>query len=62
MGKPRASTIDGYEGRTADHVQVEDRDTFTGLYDHNGVPLHRPQSPIGFDPHRWDKPKRQRNR
>lgn len=42
------------EAWTADHAHVSERETFTGIYDANGTPLHRPQQAIGFDPHRWD--------
>lgn len=44
---------DGYEAHTADTYHETDRNTWTGLYDHNGVPLHRQPEPIGYDPHRW---------
>ncbi len=29
---------------------VSERPTWTGLYDANGVPLHRPHEPFGFKP------------
>ena len=54
MSRPRSQDYCGFEGFTADHAHVEDRDTWTGLYDHNGQELHRPKEPIGFQPHRWD--------
>lgn len=41
----------------ASHTATEyiepDQDTWTGLYDHEGVPLHREREPIGYNPHRW---------
>lgn len=46
--------MNGYEGDTAQTVHVDEPDTFTGLYNHLGEPLHRPREPIGFQPHRWD--------
>lgn len=41
---------------TAETFHEPDRDTFTGLYDHNGTPLHRQPEPIGYNPHRWSTP------
>lgn len=29
-------------------VHEKDRDTFSGLYDHNGNELHTPRQPFGF--------------
>jgi hypothetical protein len=41
----------------AAHTSTEyiepDHDTWTGLYDHNGTPLHRQREPIGYQPNRW---------
>jgi len=48
----------GASGQTSEEYIEPDHDTWTGLYDHNGTPLHRQREPIGYDPHRWaDKPK-----
>ena len=30
-------------------IIVEDKEKFTGLYNHKGEPLYRPHQPIGFD-------------
>jgi hypothetical protein len=38
---------------TAEEYIEPDRSTFTGLYDHEGTPLHRQREPIGYNPHRW---------
>jgi len=43
-------------------IHHTERDTWTGLYDHHGEPLHRQPEPIGFDPHRWDTKPRKRKK
>lgn len=55
MGRYRAGQIysDYGSAHTAETYHEPDRDTFTGLYDHTGTPLHRQPEPIGYDPHRW---------
>lgn len=40
-------------GHTATEVFESDRDTFTGLYDQDGTPLHRMREPIGYQHDRW---------
>ena len=35
-------------GRETVTVEHSTRDTWTGLYDHNGTPLHREPEPFGF--------------
>lgn len=39
---------------TAREFHHSDRDTWTGLYNHNGEPLHREREPFGFNPNRWN--------
>jgi hypothetical protein len=39
---------------TAREFHQADRDTFTGLYNHRGEPLHREPEPFGFHPNRWN--------
>lgn len=41
---------------TAQEYIEPDQDTWTGLYDHEGTPLHRQREPIGYNPHRWSAP------
>ena len=51
---------DDYHGASAstaeEYIECEPESTFTGLYDHDGTPLHRQREPIGYNPHRWSKP------
>lgn len=41
-------------------VHTEERDTFTGLYNAQGEPLHRPSEKFGFQPDRWSMAKKKR--
>lgn len=36
------------DGETARSVHVEERSTWTGLYDADGNPIHREKEPFGF--------------
>jgi len=53
----RAGVVhDDPEASHTAHEYIEPvRDTFTGLFDHEGNELHRLREPIGYDPHRWAK-------
>jgi hypothetical protein len=42
---------------TAKTAIIDDPKTFTGLYNADGVPLHRKTEPFGFNPNRWNTDK-----
>lgn len=46
---------DDYDAAHTSTEYIEpEQSTWTGLYDHEGVPLHRQREPIGYNPHRWE--------
>lgn len=48
--RPNTSDLyDDYPVIAAQTVHEAERDTFTGLYDANGTPLHRQPQAVGFD-------------
>jgi hypothetical protein len=51
MDRPRSEYWGDDNPETAREIHTTDRDTFTGLYDHRGAPLHRQPEPFGFHPH-----------
>lgn len=51
--RPRSSWWEEPEPTTAREYHQGDRDSFTGLYNHLGEPLHREPEPFGFHPNRW---------
>lgn len=53
MPRTRSEYWEDDTPETAREIHQPDRDTFTGLYDHTGAPLHRTPEPIGFNPNRW---------
>lgn len=51
--RPRSGWWDD-NPETAREYHQPDRDSFTGLYNHLGEPLHRQPEPFGFHPNRWN--------
>lgn len=47
---------DGRMGQTATEYHEPGADTWTGLYNEHGHPLHRQPEVIGYNPHRWSNP------
>lgn len=52
MQKPRSYGYDD-DSETAREIYVEARDTWTGLYNHEGHRIHREPEPFGFQHDRW---------
>ena len=44
---------EGRMGSTATEYHEQDADTWTGLYNEHGDPLHKQREAIGYNPHRW---------
>lgn len=51
--RPRSGWWDD-NPETAREYHQPVRDSFTGLYNHLGEPLHREPEPFGFHPNRWN--------